>query len=139
MADLEEAISVLREALDLLPSPSYLRRWDTLTKLITAHILMYGKTRTFSHLQELITHIEEEFLPLFQSVPRHTERAEVLRILAFLYKMRFDDTGQEEDLSKISALEKEANRLAPHGAFQCRKCRGLLLVPSHQIQHRWRI
>ncbi|RXW17780.1 hypothetical protein EST38_g8082 [Candolleomyces aberdarensis] len=109
MADLEEAISLLREALELRPSPHPYRS-VALENLIIPLQLMYGKTQTLSYLQEAIAHCEE--LLAFHRPVGHRNRAECLRLMDSLLQLRFDATGQEDDLSKISMLEEEANRLS---------------------------
>ncbi|KAJ2930667.1 hypothetical protein H1R20_g6430, partial [Candolleomyces eurysporus] len=109
IADLEEAISLHREALELEPS-SHLDRLVALENLLIPLQLMYGKSQTLSYLQEAIAHCED--LLAFHYSVGHRSRVERLRSLASLLQLRFDATGQEEDLSKISMVEEEANRLS---------------------------
>jgi hypothetical protein len=96
---------LFREALEGQPSP----RSIPLNNLIMSLQLMYGETRTFSHLQEAIAHCEELFV--VHCPVGHPDRAECLRLLSSLLQLRFDATGQEDDRSRISRLEEEANRL----------------------------
>ncbi|KAJ2933777.1 hypothetical protein H1R20_g3328, partial [Candolleomyces eurysporus] len=109
VADLEEAISLHREALKLRP-PCHPDRSVALENLLIPLQLMYGKSQTLSYLQEAIAHCEE--LLTFHYPVGHRSRVKRLRSLASLLQLRFDATGQEEDLSKISTVEEEANRLS---------------------------
>ncbi|RXW17247.1 hypothetical protein EST38_g8604 [Candolleomyces aberdarensis] len=108
LADLEEAIAVHREALDCLPSPIPVRSY-LLRRLVTSLWAMYGETRALFHLQEAITHCEE-LLAVYYPVG-HRDRSDYLDDLISLLQMRFDATGQEEDLAKITTLKEEADRL----------------------------
>ncbi|KAJ2935987.1 hypothetical protein H1R20_g1108, partial [Candolleomyces eurysporus] len=109
MANLEEAISLLREALELGPS-SHPSRSIALENLIISLQLMYKDTETLSHLQEAIAHCEG--LLAFHRPVGHRNRDKCLHLLASLLQLRYAATGQEDDLSKISTLEEEANRLS---------------------------
>ncbi|RXW12880.1 hypothetical protein EST38_g12975 [Candolleomyces aberdarensis] len=109
MADLEETIPLYREALELQPS-SHPGRSVGLENLLMSLQLMYGKSQTLSYLQEAIAHCEE--LLAFHYPAGHRNRVERLRSLASLLQLRFDATGQEEDLSKFSSVKEEANRLS---------------------------
>jgi tetratricopeptide (TPR) repeat protein len=108
MADLEEAISLYREALELRPSP-HPRRPDSLYNLALSLEEMYKVTRVLLDLQEAIT-CHEELLEL-HCPAGHKDRPETLRGLAGLLQMRSDAMGQEEDISRIEALGEEADRL----------------------------
>jgi tetratricopeptide (TPR) repeat protein len=109
MADLEEAISLYREALELRPSP-HPHRSDTLYNFALSLDDMYEVTLVLSDLQEAII-CREELLELHYAVG-HKDRPETLRGLANLLQMRFDAIRQEEDLSRIEVLRKEANQLS---------------------------
>ncbi|KAJ2920511.1 hypothetical protein H1R20_g16583, partial [Candolleomyces eurysporus] len=108
MADVEEAISLLREALESRPPP-HPARLRPLSSLVASLRAMYEETHTLSHLQEAIAHCEE--LLEFPYAVGHQDRAEWLFDLGSLLQMRFDATGQADDLSKIARLREEANRL----------------------------
>jgi hypothetical protein len=55
--------------------------------------------------------LREEFLSSFRSLP-HYVRFFCLNTLVTLLQMRFDATGQEEDLARIVSLKTEANQLS---------------------------
>jgi hypothetical protein len=109
MADLEESISLHREALDLRPSPCS-DRSDTLYNLALSLHDMYEVTHALSDLQEAIT-CREELLELHYAVG-HEDRPGTLLGLADLLQMRFDAMGQEEDLSRIEVLREEEAQLS---------------------------
>ncbi|RXW23892.1 hypothetical protein EST38_g1943 [Candolleomyces aberdarensis] len=107
--DLEEAISLFRKALELRPPP-HPHRLRSLIDLVISLPTMYKESHTLSHLQEAIAHCEE-LLEFYYTVG-HQGRAERLLVLGSLLQIRFDATGQAEDLSKIATLREEANRLS---------------------------
>jgi hypothetical protein len=109
MADLEEAVSLHREALELRPSP-HPHRSDSLYDLAISLHDMFKVTHVLSDLQEAIT-CREELLELHYPVG-HEDRPGTLRGLADLFQMRFDVMGKEEDLSRIEVLREEADRLS---------------------------
>jgi tetratricopeptide (TPR) repeat protein len=109
MADLETSISLYREALELQPFPHRYRS-DTLYNLAFSLYDMYEVTLVLSDLQEAII-CREELLELHYAVG-HEGRPGTLRGLANLLQMRFDAMRQEDDLSRIEALRKEANQLS---------------------------
>ncbi|RXW12622.1 hypothetical protein EST38_g13233 [Candolleomyces aberdarensis] len=100
MADLDEGISLFRKALELRPSP-HPDRSIILHNLVTSFRAIYRATRVLSHLHEAIAHCDE--LLMFCPVG-HQDRADCLDDMISLLQMRFDATGQEEDLDKITAL-----------------------------------
>jgi hypothetical protein len=71
---------------------------------------MYKVTHVLLDLQEAIT-CREELLELHYPVG-HKKRPGTLRGLADLLQMRFDAMGQEEDLSNVAMLRKEADQLS---------------------------
>jgi hypothetical protein len=112
MADLEEAISLYREALELRPCPRPVRS-NLLNNLSISLHYMYKVTHVLSDLQEARTR-REELLELYYTVG-HKNRPGTLRGLADLLQMHFDVMGKEEDLSRIEVLREEADRLSdPH-------------------------
>ncbi|RXW20705.1 hypothetical protein EST38_g5166 [Candolleomyces aberdarensis] len=110
VADLDEAVPRLREALALLPSP-HPGRPGPLGSLVISLEAMYDEHRELSHLQEAIDHCRE-LLAYYHGVG-HKDRVEWLGLLASLLQMRFEATGQEEDLADIAKLKEEANQLSP--------------------------
>jgi hypothetical protein len=71
---------------------------------------MYKVTHVLLDLQEAIN-CHEELLELHYPAG-HKDRPKTLRGLANLLQMRFDAMGQEEDLSKVAMLRKEADQLS---------------------------
>ena len=61
-----------------------------------------------TYLQEAIPHCEELLASHYPV--GHQYRLETLDHLASLLQMRFDATGQHEDLSRIASLKAEANQ-----------------------------
>ncbi|RXW21345.1 hypothetical protein EST38_g4495 [Candolleomyces aberdarensis] len=109
VADLDEAISLFCKALELRPLP-HPDRLFPLCNLVISLQAMYKETHTLSHLQEAVAHCEE--LLEFHYTVGHQYRAKRLLDLGSLLQMRFDATGQADDLSKIATLREEANRLS---------------------------
>jgi hypothetical protein len=109
MADLVEAVSLHREALELRPSP-HPARSDSLYNLAISLHDMYKVTHVLSDLQEAIT-CREELLELHYAVGNE-DRPGTLLGLADLLQMRFDAMGQEEDLSRIEVLREEEAQLS---------------------------
>ncbi|KAJ2936890.1 hypothetical protein H1R20_g206, partial [Candolleomyces eurysporus] len=109
VADLEEGISLHREALELRPHP-HPHRASSLTALTISLHDLYNRTHTLPHLQEAIFHCEE--LLAFHYPAGHQDRVEYSGVLTSLLEMRFDATGQEEDLARIARLEEEEIQLS---------------------------
>jgi tetratricopeptide (TPR) repeat protein len=109
MADLETSVSLYRGALELKPFPHRYRSHTLYNLALSLHD-MYKVTLVLSDLQEAIT-CREELLELHYAVG-HEDRPGTLRGLANLLQMRFDAMRQEEDLSRIEVLRKEANQLS---------------------------
>ncbi|RXW14713.1 hypothetical protein EST38_g11139 [Candolleomyces aberdarensis] len=109
MADLDEAISLFHKVLEIRPS-SHPDRSDPVGNLVISLLAMYEETSALSHLQEAITHCGE--LLAFHYPVGHQDRPNHINDLISLLQTRFDATGQEEDLIKITTLREEADRLS---------------------------
>ena len=107
VADLEEAIPLLREAHANLTMTSHtLRHSHTMfERLVEALQVMFEASNELSLLQEAVEHCES-LLKLYYT-SGHRNRAEWLRRLTSLLRMHFRATGCEDDLSKITAVDEE--------------------------------
>jgi hypothetical protein len=111
VADLEEAISLYRAALELRPSP-HPDRPDSLWELSISLRAMYKATGSLPRLQEAISH-DVELLDSHYPIPvGHEDRVATLSRLASSLEMLPDPTGQEGDLDRIKTLREEAERLS---------------------------
>jgi hypothetical protein len=95
-------------ALELRPFPHRYRS-DTLYNLVLSLQDVYEATHVLSDLQEAMA-CRQELLELHYLVG-HEDRPGTLRGLANLLQMRFNATGQEEDLSNAAMLREEAAQL----------------------------
>ena len=110
MNDLEETIACHRKSVDL--SPPHSQESSTgRASLATSLQLLYERTRILLTLQEAIV-LRAELLA-FHYLEGHQDRVECLGDLANLFQMRFDVTGEEEDLAQIAELRDEATQLSP--------------------------
>ncbi|KAJ2918218.1 hypothetical protein MD484_g2207, partial [Candolleomyces efflorescens] len=108
--DLEETIVSYRKTVDLCPSHSQESSTGR-ASLATSLQLLYERTRSLSTLQEAIV-LRAELLA-FHYLEGHQDRVECLGDLANFFQMRFDVTGEEEDLAQIAELRDEASQLSP--------------------------
>jgi tetratricopeptide (TPR) repeat protein len=113
VGDIGEATSLFREAVALRPSP-HPGRSVPLSNLALSLQVMFKESHALPNLEEAIIHCRE--LVGSRYYIGHRERVEWLSLLASLLQMRFDKTGQEEDLQDIASLKEEASRLTGSSA-----------------------
>ena len=104
LADLDEAVRLLREALILRPAPHSMRS-HSLNNLATALDTRFTQTGQIDDLDEAISLHREARLLL---PPPHPERPYSLINLANALVARFDQTRQQVDLNEAIALFKAA-------------------------------
>ncbi|KAF8509622.1 CHAT domain-containing protein [Gautieria morchelliformis] len=107
--DLEEAISLHREALELLPAPHPLRSYP-LHNIASALWTRFKQSGRHEDLEEAIS-LHREALEL-RPAP-HLFRSSSLNDLASALSTRFKQSGQHEDLEEAISLHREALELLP--------------------------
>jgi tetratricopeptide (TPR) repeat protein len=109
MADLEEAISLSREAVELRPPP-HTSRSDLLNELAVSLLNRYRCTQSMSDLEEAIS-LYREALELRPSP--HPKRSMSLSNLAISLHDRYQRTKAMADLEEAILLDREGLELRP--------------------------
>ncbi|KAF8501303.1 CHAT domain-containing protein [Gautieria morchelliformis] len=107
--DLEEAISLHREALELRPAPHPLRS-DSLNNIANALSTRFEQSGRHEDLEEAIS-LHREALGLLPAP--HPLRSNSLNNVATALKTRFGRFGRREDLEEAISLHREALELRP--------------------------
>ncbi|KAF8810350.1 TPR-like protein [Phlegmacium glaucopus] len=107
--DLNEAISLNRQALELFPSP-HLNRSTSLNNLANLLLTRFKHGGQKNDLDEAIF-LNEQALELFPST--HPNRSFSLNNLANALSNRFDQGGQKSDLDEAISLHRQALELRP--------------------------
>jgi len=109
--DVQEAIALQRQALELRPS-SHPQHSETLRDLIRSLTSRFGRYGKLDDLDEAIRLCREA---LELHCPGHPERSRSLNNLMSAVLTRFEQYGKDKDLEEAIVLQREALELRPPG------------------------